>query len=402
MQPVAASAATAPRRRPLPWHDGQVQVLRALHFSHRASRRELAGQTGLSAGSLTRITQELLAMGFIEELERRRNGGLGQPAIELGIRPGRILSLGLVLEEDRITCVLRDLADGVMYRAQVTGRFVSARETADTAETLIEEVLARTPTDGALLGLGVSQSGFFFDPAQQRIVALGDVEGWAAMDLGRRFSDRFELDVFIENDGRAAATGHLVHGVGTPFENYFVVLMTHGVGGGGVVDGRLVRGHAGNAGEMPRGKGMRASIRSLAEHMGLSAADPDFEPAIEQALRREDPLLIEWLTVSAAKLENILVSVCNLLDPEAIIFSGRLPLSLRAALAERIQLSGKSIGEISAPGPTIIVDPEADCLEIGAAALPIARVFSELDRRAASGRRPAAAEAQENDEPGER
>jgi predicted NBD/HSP70 family sugar kinase len=398
MTPAAGSAVSAPRQRPLPWHDGQIQVLRALHFARRASRRELATQTGLSPGSLTRITQELLAMGFIEELERRRNGGIGQPAIELGILPGRILSLGLVLEDDRITCVLSDLADGVLNRAQAVGRFVTAEETAATAETLIEEVLAMAPTDGALLGLGVSQSGFFFDPAKQRIVALGDVEGWAAMDLGRRFSERFQLDVYIENDGRAAATGHLVHGVGTQFENYFVVLMTHGVGGGGVVDGRLVRGHAGNAGEMPRGKGMRASLRSLAEHLGVPHGDPDFERVVEQALRREDPLMVEWLTVSAAKLENVLVSVCNLLDPEAIIFSGRLPYSVRAALAERIQLSGKSIGDITAPGPSIVVDPAADCLEIGAAALPIAKVFSGLDRRLASGRRAGGAAEEEPSE----
>lgn len=385
MSSTVTTTPFAHKYRPLPWHDGQLQVLRALHFARRASRRELAANSGLSPQSLTRIAQELLSTGIIEEVQRRRTGGLGQPAIELRITPGRILSIGLVLEHDRITCVLSDLADGMLRRAQVSGDFVSAEKTAHTAETLIKDMMGALPNKGILLGLGVSQSGFFFAPGTQRIVALGDVEGWIGIDLGARLSERFDLDVYIENDGRAAATGHLVHGIGTQFENYFVVLMTRGIGGGGVVDRRLIRGRCGNAGEMPmlvpRRGGIRPSIESLADHLGLSYTDASFEAAVETALAHNDPLLTEWLTVSAAKLENALGDVCAVLDPEAVIFSGRMPFAIRSALADRIRLSGPSVGEISAPAPLIVVDPAADCLEIGAAALPVARAFSGLNLR---------------------
>lgn len=384
MSSDAGRTGRSPKYRSLPWNEGQVQVLRALHFARRASRRELATKSGLSPQSLTRIAQELLSAGFIEELERRRTGGMGQPAIELRIRPGRILSVGLILEYDRVTCVLRDLADGVLHRAQVKGQFLTAEKTVHAAEKLVAKVMKALPKDATLLGLGVSQSGFFFDPARQRIVALGDVAGWASMDLGARLSERFGVDVYIENDGRAAATGHLVHGVGTQFDDYFVVLMTHGIGGGGVVDRRLIRGRSGNAGEMPRGEGMRANVGSLADQLGISYSDESFDARVEQAVADSDPLLIEWLTVSAAKLEQVLIGICRVLDPEAVIFSGRLPFSVRTALAERISLPGRSIGDISAPAPTIVIDPAADCLEIGAAALPIARVFSGPSERSVS------------------
>ena len=378
----AVPASTPPRRGGLPWHEGQVQVLRALHFAGRASRRELATRSGLSPQSLTRITQELLAAGHVEELERRRTGGMGQPAIELRIAPGRILSVGLVLEYDRITCVLSDLVEGVVRREQARGDFRTAEKTVRTAERLVSLALEGVPDAATLLGLGVSQSGFFFDPAAQRIVALGDVEGWAGMDLGARLSERFGLEVFIENDGRAAATGHMVHGVGTRFDDFFVVLMTYGIGGGGVADRRLIRGWSGNAGEMPRGEGMKASVSSLAEQMDLSYADEGFEQSAEKALDEDDPRLVEWLTVSAAKLEKVLVGICAVLDPQAVILAGRLPFRIREALAERIRLPGRSIGSISAPAPSIVVDPAADCLETGASALPIARVFTEARRTA--------------------
>jgi predicted NBD/HSP70 family sugar kinase len=369
-----------PRRRPLPWHEGQVQVLRALHFAGRASRRELADRSGLSPQSLTRIAQELLSLGHIEEVSRRRTGGMGQPAIELRISPGRVLALGLVLEHDRVTCVLSDLTEGVIRREQARGDFRTAEKTVAMAERLLTRVLEGVDKAATLLGLGVSQSGFFFDPAAQRVVALNDVEGWTRMDLGARLAESFGLDVFIENDGRAAAIGHLVHGVGTQFDDFFVVLMTYRIGGGGVVNRRIIRGWSGNAGEMPRDEGMRASVSSLSEHLGLAHIDDNLEAAVQQAMTDEDPRLTEWLTVSAAKLQKQLLSICSVLDPEAVIFSGRLPLKLREALAERIRLPGHSLGTVSTPGPQIVVDPAVDCLEIGAAALPIARVFTEARR----------------------
>jgi predicted NBD/HSP70 family sugar kinase len=386
MSSEAIPTAITPQPGALPWHDGQIQVLRALHFARVASRSELSNDSGLSPQSLTRISQELLTSGYIEEVKRRRTGGMGQPAIELRITPGRILTIGLVLEQDRLTCILSDLSDGILHRAQVVGNFLTAEKTVTAAEKLLAGVLAKAPEKGTLLGLGVSQSGFFFDPAHQRIVALGDPEGWTRMDIGARLQARFGLNVFVENDGRAAAAGHLIHGVGTQFDNYYLVWMTHGIGGGGVTDRKLIRGWSGNAGEMPRGEGMRANVASLADQLDISFTDEDFDRVVEQALSSADPLMIEWLTISAAKLEKVLAGICGVLDPEAVIFSGRMPFAVRQALADRISLPQRSAGEIFAPTATIVVDPSDDCLEVGAAALPIARVFSGPSRR--TGRQP--------------
>ncbi|MET4897829.1 ROK family transcriptional regulator [Sphingomonadaceae bacterium jetA1] len=363
------------------WHAGHLAVLHALNIAKHASRAEIAQTTGLSPQSMTRIGQELIASGHIVEVRRRHTGGMGQPAIELGLVPGRILSLGLVLEHDRITCVLSDLVDGVIRRIEQEGDFLLAARSADASEALVAEALRHIPIDATLLGLGVSQSGFFFDKTARRVVRRGDIEGWMQLDLDVRLSERFGLDVIVENDGRAAAAGHLVHGVGSEYGSFFVVLMTRGVGGGAVIDRQLLRGRMGNAGEfamlLPRSGNVRPSTESLADCLGLSV---DSELA-EAAIRSRAPGMNAWLNENAAYLERALLSVCALIDPEAIVFAGRLPLSIRAALAERIRLSGVSIGNISAPLPPIIVDTAADCLEIGAASLPVARLFAGLGRR---------------------
>ncbi|WP_374130320.1 ROK family transcriptional regulator [Sphingomonas sp. 28-62-20] len=366
------------------WHSGHIAVLRALNAAKRASRAEIAQATGLSPQSMTRICQELIAADHVFEFARRHTGGMGQPAIELGIVPGRILSLGLVLEHDRITCVISDLVEGVIRRVEKRGDFLRADPSAQVSETLIAETLLHVPDKSVLLGLGVSQSGFFYDPALQRVVRRGDLEGWMQLDLDVRITERFGIDVVVENDGRAAAAGHLVHGAGAQFDNFFVFVMTHGLGGGAIVGRKLLRGRMGNAGEIaflfPHTPHVRPSTESLAMCMGLSS-DDELEVAATRAIEDGDANVEAWLKENVALIERALLAVCAMIDPEAIVLAGRMPIAVRKALAGRVQLSGVSFGGVTAPPPQLIVDPAADCLEIGAASLPVARLFDDASRR---------------------
>lgn len=366
------------------WHSGHVAVLRALNAAKFASRAEIAQATGLSPQSMTRIGQELIASGHVSQLARRHTGGMGQPAIELGIVPGRIVSLGLVLEHDRITCVISDLVEGVTKRIEKHGDFLRAEPSGEASEALVAETLRHVPQDAVLLGLGVSQSGFFYDPAVQRVVRRGDVEGWMQLDLDTRITERFGIEVIVENDGRAAAAGHLVHGVGAQFDNFFVFIMTRGLGGGAIVGRKLLRGRMGNAGEIawlfPHTPHVRPSTESLVMCLGLSS-DDELEAAATRALADGNGALAAWLTDNVAMIEQALLPVCAMIDPEAIVFAGRMPIAIRKALADRVQLSGRTFSGVSAPLPQIIVDPAADCLEIGAASLPVARLFEGVSRR---------------------
>ncbi len=374
----------------VPWHAGQIKVVRTLHLAGKATRAELAGTTGLSPQSLTRITQELIASGYIQELKRRHTGGMGQPAIELSLASGRFLSLGLVLEHDRITCVISDLASGVVDRLVREGDFLSAKTSTEVSEELVAIAMARIPEEATLLGLGISQSGFFFDLPTERMVSKSDIEGWMKIDLAEHMRRRFDMDVVIENDGCAAAAGHLVHGVGTRFKSFFLVLMTRGLGGGAVNDRQLVRGRAGNAGEiatlLPSSTlGVtRPNLDSMMNYLGKAWDVPVTPEAIEAALSRQDPALEYWLNETARVLSDALIYISAILDPEAIILAGRMPLSIRTALAERLQLRGVTFTGISAPPPLVVVDPDTDCLELGAAALPVTRFFTRHSDRVTS------------------
>lgn len=81
---------------------------------------------------------------------------------------------------------------------------------------------------------------------------------WAhdcVVPLGQMFSDllstsNYRLPVRLTNDANAAAMGEMTYGVARGMKNFIVITLGTGVGSGVVVNGQLVYGHDGFAGEL--------------------------------------------------------------------------------------------------------------------------------------------------------
>lgn len=68
--------------------------------------------------------------------------------------------------------------------------------------------------------------------------------------LARMLSERLDLPAVLGNDANAAALGEWRYGAGRGMNDLLVVTLGTGVGSGFIVNGKLVLGHAGNAGEL--------------------------------------------------------------------------------------------------------------------------------------------------------
>jgi len=69
--------------------------------------------------------------------------------------------------------------------------------------------------------------------------------------LAQMFSDRLDgIPVGLTNDANAAALGEMVYGVARGMKNFIVITLGTGVGSGIVVNGQLLYGHDGFAGEL--------------------------------------------------------------------------------------------------------------------------------------------------------
>jgi len=353
-----------------------LAVVREVHRAGSATRVDLAAATGLSTQSLTRITKQLLDDEMLVEGERRIVGR-GQPAIYLSIRPGRLVSFGLVIEHDQITCVASELGGEQIFFLKRRGAYENAGRAIDEAAAMLATACEQTPEEAYALGVGVSVSGFFFEEGTRRFVSRNDVKGWSAIDLTEALKLPAPMPIFVENDGRAAAIGQAVDGVGRNIDSFFLILMTKGLGGGFVHKGELIRGRLGNAGEVanfvPRTPSLeRPAMESLVNFLRQEWGAPPSETEIDKAIRDNDPAMTQWLDRASRSLEPALQAITALLDPKAVILAGRMPPSVRQAMAERLVIEGVTYAGFKAPTPEILVDPKTDCLSVGAAALPVA------------------------------
>lgn len=80
--------------------------------------------------------------------------------------------------------------------------------------------------------------------------AAPNLDGVEELRLADELHARLGHPIVLENDVNVAALGELADGVGREYENFVFVSVGTGIGMGVVIDGRLVRGSTGRAGEI--------------------------------------------------------------------------------------------------------------------------------------------------------
>jgi glucokinase len=165
-----------------------------------------------------------------------------------------------------------------------TPRELDAEQLWRTLDVLTGQVLAEGGLDrsAALSGVGCGCGGPMEWPAGK--VSPLNIPAWRSFPLRDRLADRFPgLPVRLHNDAICMAAGEHWRGAGRGRSDMLGMVVSTGVGGGLVLDGRLVNGATGNSG-----------------HIGHVVVDPDTGPPCEcggkgclEAIAR-GPALAAW------------------------------------------------------------------------------------------------------------
>jgi glucokinase len=81
------------------------------------------------------------------------------------------------------------------------------------------------------------------------IYAPPNLPGWRKVPLRDIFQQRFTLPIFVENDANAAALGEYFFGAGRGSSTMVYLTISTGIGGGMIIDGKIIEGVNGTAGE---------------------------------------------------------------------------------------------------------------------------------------------------------
>ena len=174
----------------------------------------------------------------VNSLEYRRAVRLLQRAADL--------CLALDIGASKLGAAMVDREGGTFFVAE------SPTPEGRDAEALFGQVTnfsmaSCTRKHGQPLALGVGSAGPLTNGSQ---VSPLNIPAWRDFPLRRRLEDRFGLATFLEVDTKALALAEGWRGAAQGSRNYLAMVVSSGIGGGLVLDGRLVEGRTGNAGHV--------------------------------------------------------------------------------------------------------------------------------------------------------
>jgi predicted NBD/HSP70 family sugar kinase len=223
----------------------QTSVLRAVGVHGPISRTELARQLGVSAGTITTVTRELLELGLLETVGKVRGDRRGRPAELLGLVAGSAHTIGAKVTSAQVVGMVADLGGNVL--ASFTEPFDPRGD--DPCGSL-EQILRRHMGDGPgpLLGIGLGVPGMVDSEAGG--TATAPTLGWDRLPVGAELQRRLDLPVIVENDVHTLAVAESLFGRGQQIDDFLTVTIGRGVGLGIVTGNELHRGAHGGAAEL--------------------------------------------------------------------------------------------------------------------------------------------------------
>jgi len=225
-------------------------------------------------------------------------------------------------------------------------RFLTA-ETPESEIDLIVSAIRNSELASRATAVGIGAPGPL-NPSSGEILAPPNLPGWRNFPLTERLQNRLNLPVRLENDANLGALGEAIHGTGTGYGSIYYLTISTGIGSGLVINGQIIGGHRGIAGEvyavepghfygrsgeenlndLASGPGLvRCAKRRMAngEESSLTELAADFDtPELLAAADAGDTVAHDTLEAGRNAIAGLLTTVLFVVAPESIVLAGGL------------------------------------------------------------------------------
>jgi predicted NBD/HSP70 family sugar kinase len=361
------------------------RVLYAVAEAGSVSRAAVATRIGLTRTSVSTLVEELLRAGFLVELGPGRSGGVGRPGNAMALTDLGPCGIGAEIGVDHLTVCVVDLRGQVRVRAteEVPNRGCGPASVLRRLNTLLEGATADAGAAGLRpAGLAVAVPGLV--ARSSTTVVHAPNLGWYDTDLATHLTGPL-LPLTVDNEANFGALAELWPvGHSSAPDDFIHVSAGVGIGAAIVLEGELLRGRRGFAGELghvpvePDGPrcacgGSGCLERYAGEAAVLCAAGIETSGAggrsaalaqLRDRAEHEGPDALKALHRAGKALGIALAGAVNLLDPGAVLLGGTLAglapwllPTLEAELQRRTAAHGAvprlAVSAIGSEGPSL-------------------------------------------------
>jgi predicted NBD/HSP70 family sugar kinase len=316
----------------------------------------------------------------------------------LRVNPGYAAVVGVDVGETRVRVELFDLAMTPLAMADYPID-ASAPEPVVVVKHILaglDEVTAGVGRD-RILGVGIGVAGVV-EHAEQAVVHAPTV-GWNAVPLEQLLRAGTDLPLHIDNGAKTWGQAELWFGAGRGCRHAAFLLCGSGSGAAVVTNGTMYRGATSSAGEWGHttlifgGRRCRCGARGCLEaYIGAEAIidryraarggrpvpGGDVESQMTALLAAREPAADDVLADTAQYLGAGIANLINLFDPEKIVLGGWAGIALGPRLLPAIRETAaeRTLRRPFAVAPIELCRLGPDAVALGAATLPVARLFS--------------------------
>lgn len=321
-------------------------VYKAIIDNGSISRIQIARQCRLAAGSVTRITRQLMEADLIVEQEQQ-SSERGRRATSLAPSQGQIQILAARAGRTKLHLGLCDLSGKLLAKYSEPIQPLNQVEfTEQLISTLQKFLKTHKKHIRCLAGVGITTPGLV--NSAKGIITFMPHLSVNNLPLAEQVSDALGIPCFINNFISSMALAESHFGVSRGFNNSLFVSVHNGVGAGMILDGKLYEGSTLAVGEIghiqidPLGErcycGNFGCLETLVCnpaiekrcHKLLEAGVPSILTqkaditAICEAANDGDQLANDLLKEAAGNLGRAIAMSVNLLRPDRVVLAGEI------------------------------------------------------------------------------
>lgn len=226
-------------------------------------------------------------------------------------------------------------------------RIRSHAEIPGVYDRLVQSIDTIWPQDQQVLSIGMASPGPL-DPRTGVILSTPNIPEWVNFPLTEKLSTHFGVPVYLDNDANLAALGEWKFGAGIGHHDLLYLTISTGIGGGVIINDRLLHGYHGLAAELghvtvladgpvcscgyPGHIEALASGPSIVEYVAEMLAEgwtseldnvtPLNAQIVAEAAHRGDALAISAYARAGKYLGIAVASFLHVFDPSIVIFGG--------------------------------------------------------------------------------
>lgn len=315
------------------------RTLLAILESPGLSQGEIAAVTGLATGAVSSLVNQLVDAEILTDVAPERTTGRGRPRRSLELADHRPDLVGVTITRSRIEAKATTLQGRELGRTERAFEHpVDAATAAEVIADAVSEVTATHDTDRPRIAIA-------FPGGRRSGRLISSPLGWE----GVRVDDLVSPTVLrgyarprVGNDGSYATLAEHAEGAARGHRNAVVFLLTRGLGGSAIIDGRLLLRAEdapgfGHTPLDPAGESCSCGLRGCAElslslfHLAAKLGEVDlleqrgpggYADDLARRAADEDARVAAVLETARDTMDRLGSIVAALLNPELIVLAG--------------------------------------------------------------------------------